>query len=306
MKIAAVLPIDRITPPGEFFSSRAVTDMAKSLEDSGFHGCVVTDHPTPTGRWLDAGGHHAQDPFALLAFVAATTRRIMLQTGILVLPYRNPFLTVRSVNTLDALSDGRVILGLGAGYMKGEYKALGADFDNRNDVMDEYLAAMKAAWSGEEFSFKGTGYEALGNRILPLPLQRPHPPLWLGGNSKRAARRAAAFGEAWCPFHTVSSEAVVATARTARMDGGEDLIAGIAYLKEQSAALGRATPPAVVLDSMKAPTAEWNAQALVDQIGVLADMGVSAVTAHIDGADRAEWCENARRYGEEVVARVGG
>ena len=102
------------------------------------------------------------------------TTKLRVQSNIIVLPYRNPFITARAVSSLDAFSNGRVVLGLGAGYLKPEYKALGVDFDSRNDLMDEYMRAMKLAWTGEDFSFEGTGYTAVGNRVdrVPLPLQR--------------------------------------------------------------------------------------------------------------------------------------
>ncbi len=149
--------------------------IAALLERLGFEGACVTDHPCPAGRWLDAGGHYAQDPFVMLSFVAALTRKLRLHTGILVLPYRNPIITARAIATLDVFSGGRVTVGVGAGYLKGEYRALGVDFDRRNELMDEYVRAMKAAWTSDEFTFEGSGYQALGNRILPRPSQKPHP-----------------------------------------------------------------------------------------------------------------------------------
>lgn len=303
MRFIVVMPFDKVEPAEEFLTLEAVSEMAQCLETAGVHGCSVTDHPCPTGRWLDAGGHHAQDPFVMLALLASATTKLMLQTGILVLPYRNPFLTIRAVNTLDVLSGGRVLLGLGAGYLKGEYKALGADFDNRNDVMDEYLRAMKAAWSGEEFTFGGHGYEALGNRILPLPSQKPHPPLWIGGNSKRAMRRAVEFGDAWCPFHTTAGR-VSSTARTAPMEGLNDIAEAIDYMRDHAEKIGKAMPGDLVLDSMKSPTEEWNAQALIDQSGKLHELGITWVSVHIPGRDRVEWCDNVERYGSEVVSQI--
>lgn len=303
MKVNVVLPSDHIEPAGEFLSGGAVAEIAALLERLGFHGAAVTDHPCPSGRWLEAGGHHAQDPFVMLAFVAAATKAIRLQTGILVLPYRNPFITARAVNTLDVMSGGRVIVGVGAGYLKAEYRALGVDFETRNDITDEYLAALKAAWGGDEFTFKGTGYEAVGNRILPRPAQRPYPPLWIGGNSKRAIRRAVRYGDAWSPFHSGAGP-VSKTARTAAIVGQEDLAADIAYLRAEIEKAGRVEPLEIVLDSMKAPTETWNAQALVDQIAGLEALGVSWVTVHIQGRARGEWCENAERYAAEVLAKV--
>src|SRR6516165_2307727 len=198
--LSVTFPFDHIQHGEEFVSMAAVHECAKAAEEAGFWSGTVTDHPVPSYRWLDNGGHYAQDPFVMLSLVAAVTTKLRVQSNIIVLPYRNPFITARAVSSLDAFSNGRVVLGLGAGYLKPEYKALGVDFDSRNDLMDEYMRAMKLAWTGEDFSFEGTGYTAVGNRVLPTPVQKPHPPLLVGGNSKRALRRTVELGDAWHPF----------------------------------------------------------------------------------------------------------
>ena len=195
--LSTSLPFDHVQQGDEFVSMQALHEIARAVEDAGFHAGSVTDHPVPSARWLDNGGHHAQDPFVMLSMLGAVTTRLRLQTNIIVLPYRNPFITARAVSSLDHFTGGRVILGMGAGYMKAEYKALGVDFDSRNDLMDEYIKAMKLAWTGEDFTFEGTGYTALGNRVQPTPAQKPHPPLLVGGNSKRALRRTVEHGDAW-------------------------------------------------------------------------------------------------------------
>jgi probable F420-dependent oxidoreductase len=302
MKINATLPFDRTDAPGEFLTLDAVTEIGQALERAGFSGANVTDHPCPTARWLDAGGHDAQDPFVMLSLVAAVTTRLRLQTGILVLPYRNPFIVARAAATLDVFSGGRLTLGLGAGYLKGEYHALGVDFARRNDIMDEYMAAMKAAWSGEEFDFEGSGYSARGNRLRPAPLQRPHPPLLVGGNSRRAIRRAVESGDGWNPFFT--GAALPATARTAAMGGDTDLADGIAYLRRYCEAVGRQDMPQVVLGSVTQPGEAWCAQAIIDRIRRYSELGVSGAAANIDGRTRAEWCDNAERFGAEVLANL--
>jgi probable F420-dependent oxidoreductase len=302
IKINVSLPFDRIQSPEEFLSAEAIAEISRAAERAGFNAGCDTDHPVPTGRWLDAGGHHAQDPFVILTFVAAATRTLRLQTGILVLPYRHPFITARAVATLDFVSNGRVTLGLGAGYLKGEYKALGVDFERRNDIMDEYLKAMKAAWSADEFTFQGTGYQALGNRILPRPIQRPHPPLLIGGNSRRAIRRAVELGDGWNPFFT--SAAVSSTTRTAAMADEMDLAGGVAYLREHCQKVGREVPPEIVLGAVNQPNEAWNAAALIEKIGKMRELGASTVGATIDGRTRAEWCDNAERYGAEIIAKL--
>jgi len=303
VKINVTLPFDQIEPPGEFLTADAVAEVARTVEQAGFHAGLVTDHPCPTGRWLDAGGHHAQSPFVVLALVAAATTRLRLQTGILVLPYRNPFIVARDVATLDRFSGGRVTLGVGTGYLKGEYRALGVDFDKRHELTDEYLRALKAALGGEEFSFEGTGFTAFGNRILPGPVQKPHVPLLVGGNSRGAIRRAVALGDGWNPFFTTAGIST-ATTRTAGMTGRDDLQAGIAYMKEQCEKSGRSDPPQVVLGSIAAPGERRTPAMMIERIGQYRELGVSAAAVSIEGRTRAEWCEKAARFGDEVIARL--
>ncbi|MFT4046402.1 MAG: TIGR03619 family F420-dependent LLM class oxidoreductase [Solimonas sp.] len=301
MKINVTLPFDHLDQPDEFLTPEAVVEVAQLAERLGFAGGNVTDHPCPTGRWLDGGGHYAQDPFVMLSLVAAATTSFRLQTGILVLPYRNPFITARMVATLDVYSKGRVTLGLGAGYLKGEYKALGVDFERRNEIFDEYLKALKLALSGEEFAFQGTGYEAFGNRIRPGPVQKPHPPLLVGGNSKRAIRRAAELGDGWNPFFTPAQ--LSNTARTAAMAGEEDLASGLAYLREHCEKIGRTTKPVIQLASINSG-AEPSPAELIDRIGQFAGMGVSGCAVNVKGRTRTEWCDNARRFADDVLGKI--
>jgi len=303
VKINVTMPFDRLDAAEEFVRPEAVAEISNVIDRTRFNAALVTDHPCPTGRWLDAGGHFAQDPFVMLSLIAAHTSRIRLQTGILVLPYRNPFITARSVSTLDVFSGGRVTLSVGAGYLKGEYKALGADFDNRNDVMDEYIRAMKEAWTKDEFTFKGSTYEALGNRILPRPLQTPHPPLYIGGNSKRAIRRAVELADGWNPFFTPA--AISSTSRTTAMTDEMDLAQGIAYMREHCDKIGRATPPEIVLASITQPGEKLSAQEFIDRVGKYAELGVTTGATNIHVDTRAEWIDTAQRFDEEVLAKLG-
>ncbi len=301
MKIDALLPFDRTDAAQEFLTLDAMSEIGKTLERAGFYGGHVTDHPCPTARWLNAGGHDAQDPFVILSMLAAVTSTLRLQMGILVLPYRNPFIVARAVATLDVFSGGRLTLGIGAGYLKGEYHALGVDFSRRNEIMDEYVAAMRAAWTGEEFDFAGTGYNARGCLIRPRPQQRPHPPLLVGGNSRRAIRRAVELGDGWTPFLTGGT--MSSTSRTASMSGDEDLVAAITYLREYCETVGRREAPQVVLGSITRPGEKWHAAALLDKLGQYKDMGVDGVAVTIEGRTRSEWCDNAERLGSEVLSQ---
>lgn len=302
MKINITLPFDHTDAAEEFITPEAVVEISRHVERLGFYAGNVTDHPCPTARWRDSGGHDAQDPFVMLSFVAAATTTLRLQTGILVLPYRNPFITARAASSLDVFSNGRLTLGLGAGYLKGEYYALGVNFDDRNDLMDEYIQAMKAAWTGEEFNFEGSGYSARGSRIRPKPLQNPHPPLLVGGNSKRALRRAAEMADGWNPFFTGAVS--TATTRTQPMSSDEELLAGIQYLHEHCEKIGRETPPMIWLASITQPGEQWEPQQLIDKIGHYRELGVAGAATNCEGSTRAEWCDNAERFASEILSKL--
>lgn len=302
MKINAPLPFDHTFAPQEFLTMEAVTEVCQTLERAGFSGVNVTDHPCPPARWLDSGGHDAQDPFVMLSLVAAVTTKLRLQTGIVVLPYRNPFLVARAAATLDVFSGGRLTLSFGAGYLKGEYHALGIDFDRRNETMDEYLQAMKAAWTGAEFSFEGTGYSARGCRMQPRPVQTPHPPLYIGGNSRRAIRRVVELADGWNPFFTPA--AVSSTTRTASMTGELDLTEGLAYMREHCEKVGRAEMPQVFLAGITQAGEKWTPQQLIDKLSRYRELGVIGAVTPIEGRTRAEWCDNAERLGAEVIAKL--
>lgn len=304
MKINVPLPFDHLNPPGEFTTMAAVADVGAALERAGFNAGLVTDHPCPTGRWLDSGGHYAQGPFVMLAMLAAKTTTLRLQTGILVLPYRNPFAVARDIATLDHFSGGRVTLSVGAGYLKGEYRAMGVDFDARNDLMDEYLRALRASLTGEEFTFEGTGYTAFGNRIIPGPTQKRLPILG-GGNAKRAIRRVVDYCDGWNPFFTASDSTVTATSRTVALNGAEDLKVGIGYMREYCDQVGRADLPEVVLGGTNAPGEVLSHQEMLDRLAAYKELGVTTSAVLVEGRTCAEWCDNAELVGVEVIAKLG-
>jgi probable F420-dependent oxidoreductase len=300
--VSVTLPFDNVEQPQDYGTIAAVREIGQALEGAGFTTGTVTDHPVPSSRWLDAGGHYAQEPFVMLSLLAAVTTKLRLQTNVLVLPYRNPFITARSVSTLDAYSNGRVTLSIGAGYLKAEYKALGVDFDNRNALMDEYIRAMKLAWTGEDFTFEGTGYTALGNRVRPAPVQQPNPPLLIGGNSRLAIRRAVELGDGWNPFFAPA--AVTATARTASISEEEDVDAALAYLHAHCEKVGREVPPKLYFSGVTMVKQGYSAQEAIDQIGSFRAKGAVGVGIGISADDRAQWCDLARDFGATVLTKL--
>lgn len=314
MKVNIPLPFDKHADPSEFWTMEAVREVGQTVEQAGYHAGLVTDHPAPTGRWLDTGGHLANGPLVMLSLLAAHTTTLKLQTGIIVLPYRNPFIIARDAATLDRFSNGRLILSFGAGYLKGEYRALGVKFDDRNELMDDYLVALDKALSQQEFQHEGMGYVAFGNRIQPSAVQKPRPPIYVGGNAPRAIRRAVELADGWNPFFTAAPiqpkdaqgntmQGAVNTTRTFAMEGEEDLKRGIEYMRNHAEKIGKQAPE-VILGGIARPGTKPSPQELLDLIHNYAELGVSAVGLPIDGDTRSEWCDNAARMGEDVVAKV--
>lgn len=166
------------------------------------------------------------DPWVTLGHIAAATRNIRLGTNIYILPLRNPFITARSVLTVDILSQGRVILGAGVGWLEEEYQLLGENFHNRGRRVDEIVAVLKALWTQPEPEFHGRFYDFGPVRFEPKPVQKPHPPIVFGGESDAAMQRAARLGDGWISSGALetpdSAAAKVAKLLAYRRQAGRD------------------------------------------------------------------------------------
>jgi len=303
MKASLGLPTYRVE--GDLASADAIGTLAAAAEDAGFDAAFVTDHPFPSDRWLATGGHHALDPFVALSFAAAATRRLRLHLNLLVPAYRNPFVAAKAVASLDALSGGRVIVGVGAGYLEPEFAALGVDYAERNELTDEALVAMRAAWTGESVTANGRHWQAGGNTMLPRPAQQPAPPIWVGGNSRRAIRRAVELGDGWMPMPSpAGSERRLHTPPIASRD---ELASRIRYAREHAAAVGRTTPLEVVfmpggLDMFT--NAEVDVGRVVEGIRDLAALGVTYLTVSLPGDTRAVFLDQLENFARDVLEPV--
>lgn len=216
----------------DLFDAGNVVTVAKAVEAAGWDGVAFTEHPAPGYRWLaEGGGHQTLDPFVALGAVAAVTERIKLLTYLSVIPYRNPLLLAKAAATVDMLSNGRFILGAGTGYLKGEFFALGVDFDERNELFDEALEVMPLHWSGEKFSYEGKHFNARDIVARPSP-KAGSIPIWLGGNSKLTRRRVAAKCQGWMPMSGPAEMA--ATTRTAHLAGLDDIANAIREVKDMA------------------------------------------------------------------------
>jgi probable F420-dependent oxidoreductase len=202
---------------GFYLPTRGATAAPEALEalvargeSLGFSSVVIADHIvfpvtirskypyTVSGAFPGHGD--ALEQLSLMAFVAGKSRRLRLISSVMILPHRNPVVTAKMLATIDVLSRGRVTVGVGVGWLREEFQALGApDFDRRGAVSDEYLRIFKTLWTQDPASFRGEFYRFDGIRCLPHPAQKPHPPIWIGGHSKAALRRVARLGDGWHP-----------------------------------------------------------------------------------------------------------
>jgi probable F420-dependent oxidoreductase len=240
MRFSVGLPVDRVDQPGEFVTAEAIAEMAGAAEAAGYDACFVTDHPAPDAKWLANGGHHALEPTVSLSFAAAATSTLRLHTHIYVAAYRNPFLAAKSVLSLDALSGGRVILGVAAGYLRAEFNALGVDFDVRNELLEESIAVMRRVWTEDEVAVDGRTFHARGVTMRPRSPKPNGTTIWVGGNSTRAARHAVENAEGWSPFP--NQPLLAKTAKTAAITNIDELSTRIVAAKAYAREIGREEP----------------------------------------------------------------
>ena len=190
-----------------------VLNLAQKAEQLGYSSLFVTDHvvlPTasksfypyhPSGQFPGGMDQDYLEPLTLMTYLAAATKKIRLGTSVLIIPYRNPLVTAKMLASLDVLSGGRVILGAGVGWLQEEFVALGAPpFGERGRVSDEYLRLMRECWAKDQIDFKGTYYRVSDIVFLPKPLQKPGIPIWIGGHTDGALRRAGELGDGWHPI----------------------------------------------------------------------------------------------------------
>lgn len=275
----------------DMLHSGELGELAKIAEAAGFHGFSLTEHPAPTAKWLDTGGHQSLDPFIALGYVAAMTTRLRLLTYLAVLPYRNPLLLAKSAATLDSVSGGRFVLGVGTGYLKAEYRALGVDFEERNELFDEALGVLPLHWSGEPFDYEGKHFSCRGTIGLPRPVQQPIP-IWIGGNSKLTLRRIAERADGWMPL--MGPPAMASTVRSPVATTPAEIRPMLDYLRDQ-AGDRFATLDLVMPYGDHSPGAQADIERHRHRLGELAELGTTWVTVAGPGgpapatAEYIEW-----------------
>jgi probable F420-dependent oxidoreductase len=279
-----------------------ILDTVRQAEALAFDSVWVTDHILVPQTLEIIYRDYMLEPLALLNYVAAITTRVKIGTSVAILPYRNPIVVAKMLATTDQLSGGRVIFGAAVGWMEPEFAALGAPFADRGAYSDECLRLIKTLWTEEKVSFAGRYFSFADMQASPRPLQHPHPPIWVGGNSPRARRRVAEFGDGWhataMPF--------------------DELKAGIADVRNKWARRGRTGEPAVSLripcaiDGVSQEVLHYpprrpgrdnlagSISGIVDRLGRYQELGVSHLVLEMSTQSHEATCASLEAFANRI------
>ena len=296
---------------GEAPDAAALVGFAVRMEELGFEYLMAGDHIAlpvasesryhggSTGVAAFTSQHEIYEALTLISHLSGITRKARLGIGVQILPYYNPFLNAKQLTTLDVLSGGRVVLGVGTGWCVEEFEALGSSFDDREALADEQIAIFKIACTGEEFDFTGEHYQVHGTRILPMPVQRPHPPIWASGISKRARRRAALLADGWYPIRLYPCEIAERLKGILKMRAEAGLSTDD-YGVTMGVPVHWGVSP---LPSNFKTALQGNAEQMLEQLDVFSAAGIKTFVLRSSSDEYGPAREDMERFGEEVVGR---
>ncbi|MGD9932491.1 MAG: LLM class F420-dependent oxidoreductase [Dehalococcoidia bacterium] len=280
-----------------FAAPNAIRTMARAVEDLGFDSIWVSDHViVPEGSSYIP--EFMDEPLATLAYLAGQTSHVNVGVSVLIVPYRDPVFTAKFLSTVDYLSNGRLVVGTGAGWMREEFAALGVPFDERGPRTDEYLRVFRNLWETETSTFEGRWKQYSGMRMFPKAAaeRRGTIPLWVGGKGAASIRRAAELGDGWHPINL----------------GIEDFAALVQRYREQCARFSR-TPGPICLRHMPAgrtqpggarPPLTGTAEEQASDIRAYEAAGLAELMLSLPSRDMDELLANLRGFMREVVPRV--
>ena len=303
---------------GEGAQPDALASIARRGDELGFFCMVAPDHIlmprkvnsvypySVTGNILAGGNSGAgewPEQITTLAFLAGITRNIRLVTSVMIVPYRNPLLTAKMLATLDVLSKGRLIVGAGVGWMEEEFELLESPpFAERGAVTDEYLRAFVELWTKDDPAFEGKYVNFSNITFLPKPAQQPHPPIWIGGQSRAALRRAGRLGNAWHPVGAIPAAPLEP----------EELAGNLVTMRGYAERAGR--DPSSIEVSMKAPLYDAASDtggtrrrfsgppdAVLQDIHAYGEVGVTHLIFDFRSSSHSETEERMSRFAEEVM-----
>ena len=300
MKFGTALPIVQQMPGQPSWETgddpQPLVAVAKRADELGYSWLPCSDHVVIPRRAAASMGAVWYEPATTLAYLAGITQRVRLLAHVVILPYHSPFDTAKQYATLDRLSGGRVILGVGAGHLRGEFRALQAPYEERGAVTDEYIRIIRTLWTDEPATFEGKHYQFRELLLAPRPVQQPHPPIWVGGNSRRAARRAVELGDGWIPFQVTFEEV------RDRLD----------YMRTLPAYEERSTPLEVVIPTSPVeltaeaidgdrPPFSGSRQQLIEEIARYRELGVTGMTVGVRARSLEEQLERLEQFAQEIM-----
>jgi probable F420-dependent oxidoreductase len=316
MQIGFNLPVS-----GPMASAEVMASSAQLGESLGFDYLTLTDHvalpdtSTPgypystTGEFYTPDPGHRVEQLTTAAWVAAKTSKIRLVLAVMVVPHRPAVVTSKMLATIDVLSGGRLVVGIGAGWLKVELDAVSTTkFAERGAVTDEYMDAMRVIWTQDKPVFHGKYVNIDGLLTDPKPIQKPHPPIWVGGESGPSMRRAARIGDAWYPIGSNNAHLLDTLPR---------LTAGIARIREMTKAAGRDPAAMGVVYRVKrhgqpAPAATDGNRKLftgtvadtIEDIAAVKQIGVTAIDFDFEGRDAAKSAADMKKFHNDVLSRI--
>lgn len=303
---------------GPLATPDAVAAFARAAAELGFTHLAVPDHVivprsidsrypySASGEFPGATSGACFDQFTLLAFVAAINETARLLTSVTVIPHRGAVQTAKIVSTIDVLSEGRMILGVGAGWMREEFEAIGAPpFAKRGRVTDEYLQAFKVLWTEDDPRFDGEHVRFRNISFLPKPVQKPHPPIWVGGESPAALRRTARYGDVWFPIGNNPKHPLDTLAR---FEAGVERMRAVAESHNRDPAdIGLAFFANWFDESKTAKTADGErllltgtSQEIADDIAGLSGLGVTDLTLSFQRDTLKESLDSMRHFAQVI------
>jgi probable F420-dependent oxidoreductase len=316
MQIGFNLPVS-----GPMAAPDVMANIAQLGESLGFDYLTLTDHvalpdtSTPgypystTGEFYTPDPGHRVEQLTTTAWIAAKTSKIRLVLAVMVVPHRPAVVTSKMLATIDVLSGGRLVVGIGAGWLQVELEAVSTTpFAERGAVTDEYMDAMRTIWTHDKPVFHGKYVNIDGLLTDPKPIQKPHPPIWVGGESGPSMRRAARIGDAWYPIGSNNAHLLDTLPR---------LTAGIARIREMTKTAGRDPASMGVVYRVKrhgqpAPAATDGNRKLftgtvantIEDIAAVKAIGVTAIDFDFEGRDAAKSATDMKKFRDEVLSRI--
>ncbi|HLH28854.1 MAG TPA: TIGR03619 family F420-dependent LLM class oxidoreductase, partial [Acidimicrobiales bacterium] len=273
---------------------------ARACEEAGFFYVAVCDHTFIPARLAPAMGATWYDTVATLGWLAGVTSRIRLLSHVYVAALRHPLRAAKEFSTLDRLSGGRVVCGIGAGHVREEFDLMGPPFERRGRAADEAVAALARALAGAEPVLDGPRWPASGAVLGPRPVQSPRPPIWVGGSSPAALRRAARLGDGWLPQSLGADARLLGELRRMRRELRGDApidVGGIAELLHVGS-----PPPGLDLPR---GTVSGPPDRVAEALRPFAEAGVGQVQVRFAARSAAELCDQVAAFGAEVAPLVG-